>query len=179
MAVNQAASQTSWFAFRTFRNGKKSFLDRLENEGIEHYVPMKAVRSLASNYDETVTYQAVFPSLIFVKSTMQKTLDLRQDFFSLASPYTELGDTSRPAVIADREMEIFRFVLEKGCDRLDPCELSLCTGDRVRVLDGVFKGAEGYIVRIKGTKRLVVSIHGVAAVATAYIPKEMLEKITD
>jgi len=141
---------------------------------------MKAIRSLAVNYDEAITYQSVFPSLVFIKTDLATVLQLRQDFYSLASPYTEPGNTSKPATIPDKEMEIFRFVLEKGCERLDDIQAvdpALCKGDKVRVLDGVFKGAEGYIIRVKGTKRLVVSIEGVVAVATAYIPKEMLEKL--
>ena len=43
-------------------------------------------------------------------------------------------------------------------------------GDRVRVTGGVFKGAEGYIKRIKGRRRLIVSITGICAVATSFIP---------
>lgn len=40
----------------------------------------------------------------------------------------------------------------------------------MRVTEGPFKGAEGYIKRIKGNRRLIVSIEGVVAVATTYIP---------
>ena len=57
-----------------------------------------------------------------------------------------------------------------------PAELR--RGDRVRVTEGVFKGAEGYIRRVKGNRRLIVSIEGVVAVATTYIPGCFLEKIT-
>jgi len=41
----------------------------------------------------------------------------------------------------------------------------------------VFRGAEGYIARIRNAKRLIVAIEGVAAVATSYIPKDFMEKI--
>lgn len=51
------------------------------------------------------------------------------------------------------------------------------TGQRVRVLDGPLKGAEGVVKRLKGDRRLIVSISGVAAVATSYIPPSNLEKI--
>ena len=55
----------------------------------------------------------------------------------------------------------------------------LVKGDRVRVTEGVFKGAEGYITRVHGTKRFVVVIEGIAAVATSYIPGKFLEKLTE
>ena len=50
-------------------------------------------------------------------------------------------------------------------------------GDKVRIKEGVLKGAEGYITRIHGTKRFVVTIEGIAAIATTFIPKQFIEKI--
>ena len=47
----------------------------------------------------------------------------------------------------------------------------------MRVTGGIFKGAEGYIKRIRGDKRLIVCIEGIIAVATSYIPSVYLEKI--
>jgi len=50
-------------------------------------------------------------------------------------------------------------------------------GEKVRVINGHFKGLEGYIKRIKKDRRLIVTIEGVVAVATEYIPRDFLEKI--
>ena len=50
-------------------------------------------------------------------------------------------------------------------------------GDHVKVIDGTFKGAEGYICRIKKNHRLIITVHGVCAVATSYIPQAFLKKI--
>ena len=47
----------------------------------------------------------------------------------------------------------------------------------MKVLDGPYKGCTGYIKRIKGNRRLLVSVEGLALVATSYIPSEFLEKI--
>ena len=47
----------------------------------------------------------------------------------------------------------------------------------MRVTDGPFRGAEGSIQRIHGDRRLLVSIRGICAVATTYIPKAFLEEI--
>ena len=51
------------------------------------------------------------------------------------------------------------------------------TGDRVRVTDGIYKGAEGYIKRIKKDRKLIVSVTGVAVVAVSYIHPDFLEKV--
>jgi transcription antitermination factor NusG len=53
------------------------------------------------------------------------------------------------------------------------------SGDKVRVTGGPFKGAEGYIKRIRGNRRLVVALEGIIAVATTYIPGRFLEKMPE
>ena len=50
-------------------------------------------------------------------------------------------------------------------------------GDKFRVIGGLLKGAEGYVVRIKKDHKLYVSIKGLCAVTTGYIPKAFLQKI--
>ena len=43
--------------------------------------------------------------------------------------------------------------------------------------EGPLKGAEGYIKRIRRDRRLLVAIEGFVAVATSFIPPELLEKV--
>ena len=54
-------------------------------------------------------------------------------------------------------------------------------GDRVKVLEGPFKGLEGVYMRTSGRheKRVVVKILGIAAVATPALKSASVEKITD
>ena len=40
-------------------------------------------------------------------------------------------------------------------------------------------GAEGHICRIRGNRRLVVSINGICAVATSYVPACFLQKLPE
>lgn len=68
---------------------------------------------------------------------------------------------------------------DRGMELLPDGSVDFSVGGHVRVVDGVFKGAEGYVKRIQGRKRLVVSIEGIAVVATSYIPKSFLEIIED
>jgi transcription antitermination factor NusG len=51
-------------------------------------------------------------------------------------------------------------------------------GERVRIIKGEFAGIEGELYRIKGHKRVVVRLEGLASVALGnYIAKECLERI--
>lgn len=92
------------------------------------------------------------------------------------------ADFKKWATIPDKQMESFRLLTENGGDGLTFYTanlVKLAQGDRVRVIDGPLKGAEGYIKRIKKDRRLLVCVEGVIAVATSYIPDRMLEKITE
>jgi len=85
------------------------------------------------------------------------------------------------AVIPDRQMVAFRKVTEQGSGGLEffsADDLSrFAAGSKVRVTDGPFKGAEGYIKRIKRDRRLLVSIEGIVAVVAAHIEPRFLEPI--
>ena len=66
---------------------------------------------------------------------------------------------------------------QEGLEYFEDGAFNWKKGERVRVIDGRFKGLEGEIKRINGDHRLIVSIDGVCAVATTYIPRCFLEKI--
>lgn len=85
------------------------------------------------------------------------------------------------AVIPDSQMKIFRLVADSGASGLeffaDDDITRFKKGDKVRVKEGLLKGAEGYIKRIRKDRRLLVSIDGIIAVATSYIPPDQLERV--
>jgi transcription antitermination factor NusG len=92
-------------------------------------------------------------------------------------------DNKRPCVIPDKQMGMFQMVCSSGADGLeffaDDDMTRYRSGDRVRVLEGPLKGAEGYIKRIRKDRRLLVAIEGFIAVATSFIPPQFLAKVTD
>ena len=103
--------------------------------------------------------QKILPSYIFVHTDRMTVKRMQSNCIGKYYVYADRV-TREPSVVPDKENP---SVYQKG--------------DKVRVLDGPFKGAEGYVVRIKKDRRLVVTISGVAAIATSYIPMELLEKI--
>lgn len=51
------------------------------------------------------------------------------------------------------------------------------SGDKVRVIAGIFKGVVGKVARIAGQQRVVLNILGLCFVATAYISTTYLETL--
>lgn len=80
----------------------------------------------------------------------------------------------------DEQMDLFMKICsikDSGLEYLGEDGPQFHQGDRVRVIDGIFKGFEGHIKRIKHDRKLIVTIEGVAAFATRFIPPAFLEKI--
>ena len=156
-------SKLHWYALKVFWRRTEPIKDKFDEMGIEYYA------------------QKILPSYMFVHTDVRRIKKLRLDFFGRFYVYSDFK-TKEPTIVPDKELEIFRIITssnDTGLQFLDDDPVKYQKGDKVRVTDGPFKGAEGYIVRIKKDRRLVVTITGVAAIATSFIPPELLEKVDE
>lgn len=150
-----------WYAAKVFLNRSKSVSETLQKNGIEIY------------------RQEVIPSLIFLhcdEDTITRVNDTFRDKMHIYQNVTK----TRLYAIPEKEMASFILVTSNDYNYvtlLGEDKAEYHQGDRVRVKEGPFKGAEGHIKRIKKDRKLIVSINGVVAVALAYIPPQYLEKI--
>ena len=182
-----------WYALKVFYNKVFDIEKALRKEHLEVYFPTRKEQvrgSGLSRVDDTSTrYERisdkvvfrripVVNSLLFVRAAEEEIKRVQTLVYGYALVYYN-AERSAPAVIPDREMAIFRMVAESGADGLqffsDESIVNFRQGNKVRVTAGPLKGAEGYIKRIKRDRRLLVAIEGFVAVATSYIPPEMLE----
>jgi transcription antitermination factor NusG len=121
--------------------------------------------------------EPVVHNLIFIKSSRLFINELKQKF-----PIRYLMDQGKgtPITIPEKEMQHFIAVAgnyDQQIVYLDPDELKMKVGARVRIKSGIFEGVEGTLVRVRNNKRVVVQIKGVVAVATHYIHPSLLENI--
>ena len=169
----------SWFAMKVFFNKVFEIERYFQDNGIECYVPVQYEEKMVKGEQMRVRKPAV-SSLIFLRIEEDKIQHIENELAQRVILY-RYRQSRQPAKIPDREMEVFQMVtsVEGGnWDYVDTDSLQFSANERVRVVDGDFKGAEGYIKRIKGNRRLVVAIEGIVAVATTYIPSCFLEKIS-
>ncbi|MDO5000212.1 MAG: UpxY family transcription antiterminator [Bacteroidales bacterium] len=168
-----------WYALKVFYNRVVYLKSLLDREGVETYVPLHTVEQ----YDTgrlTYVEKQLIPSLMFVRCASEWLVKFKHEHNADFMYYTEAG-SNRPGPIRDVEMRSFILVISADAGRnvryfgADAPEYHV--GDRVRVTDGIYKGAEGYIKRIKKDRKLIVSVTGVAVVAVSYIHPDFLEKI--
>ena len=80
-------------------------------------------------------------------------------------------------IVPYKQMEDFRFLWDFSTNGIEVLNKNLKRGDRVRVIKGPLQGLEGELVRLKGHKRVIIRLEGVASIATSYIPSSFLERI--
>ena len=169
-----------WYAFKVFFN-KVFEVDRnIRERNVETFFPVIKTYKLSGDHHRMVQRPAI-SSLIFVRCSETEVWEIQKQLYGRVLLYTHKTDGAKLASpIDEEEMRLFRLVTSVEDERLQYLDIENVNykeGQRVRVLDGPYKGCMGYIKRIKGNRRLLVAVEGLALVATSYIPSVFLEKI--
>lgn len=149
--MNDNGSATlRWYALKVYFNKVSDMEEMLGEENVECYVPY--LDQVCAKEDDSKKRQVAIPSLMFFHSSPLEARRVQQVVRGKAMVYThQTLEGWIPAPISEREMNVFRLVVSSGAD--------------------------GHIVRVKGDRRLIVSLTGICAIATSYIPQCFLEKI--
>ena len=174
-------SKKHWFALKVFYNKVFAIEELLLKKKIKCYITCETVIVLKQKGTIKKLRIPLINSLLFFHSETYIAKEIQKILTDKVILYTRQIDFKKiPLAIPEREMNIFMLVTssgEKGLEYFDTDNPKFYQGDHVKVIDGTFKGAEGYICRIKKNHRLIITVHGVCAVATSYIPQAFLKKI--
>ena len=170
--------QMKWYAIRVSYGRVIKFSEMLDESGIEHFIPM-ARKKIQKAGKETVIIVPAVSNLCFVHSTKAVIDDL---FMSMGenkyAHYFWDKSTYKPIVVPDKPMQDFMQISRMMSDEilyLKNITEKLREGQKVRVLEGPFKGVEGVVMRVKKSRRVIVDFPGLLAVATTYVCPEDLE----
>ena len=149
------AAQSYWYAARTRYGQERKIHDRLDREGVEHFIPVN--------------------NLVFLRTTKANALEMT-NFRGLPVRYIIDCATRTLLVVPDKQMEDFRRVLDLGIEEGGLVDKPLALGDRVRVTKGPLKGVEGHVIEFQGRLYVVVGLLD-SIFAKARIPRSWIEKI--
>lgn len=171
-----------WFAVRVTYSRELALKAFLDEEEIENFIPMRREYLVKDGRRISKLVPAVH-NLVFIRST-RKRIDALKDKAGMNIPirYIMNREHHLPIVIPDAQMRSFILVsgtYDEAVLYVEPAELQLLKGQKVRVIGGVFEGAVGEFVRIRRDRRVVVNIEGVMAVATTFIHSSLVEPIPD
>ena len=168
--------ESHWYALRVFRNMPRAKAD-FEKAGIETFIPYQVVESKkpGRRYEQVPLVE----SLIFVRATASYVRSYRDSHIPGVMYYKDLA-TGAPGAIPDLQMDIFRKVtapLGSNVRYFDNDRPEYHKGDRVRIIDGNFKGMEGNIFRVGRDRKVLVSIAGVCSLLISNIEPGMMERV--
>ena len=177
----------TWFPMRVTYQREMKVKAELDRLGIENFVPMRYKVVESQNGGDTELRRVLVPAisnLIFVRSTQERMSELKRRN-EVLEPLRYMMDYTASQeraimTVADGEMENFMRVASRTDDSvifLDNETVVGKEGKCVEIMGGAFEGVTGVIRRVKRCKRVVVEIEGVASVAIAYVPAEVLRVI--
>ena len=178
--IKKGREKKVWYAIRVTYHRELKVKEDLETRGIDCFVPMQYRREERHG----VMVKRLVPSvhnLIFIHITPSEMTEYKRST-ELPIRYMMNRETHKPIIVPNREMDNFIKVAgtyEEKLIYLNPNPGDFTTGERVRIIGGMFAGAEGVFIRLKGDRRVLVNIEGLVAVATTYVHPSMIEKITD
>ena len=187
VSVEYALDATKkWYVLRVSYGRSIKAARHIAKCQIDFYHPLHKVMKMVNNKRRKVT-EPLLPNLIFVYAqnevVEQLVKDLNPD--GLLSYYynhfqEDFFGKNPPLTIPIHCMDNFiRATSVPDSDILvvSPCYCHFKSGDRVRVIEGAFRGVEGRIARAAGQQRVIVELEGLCLVATAYIPTAFLRPI--
>lgn len=169
-----------WYALRVTYSRELAIKEYLDKENIECFIPMRYDYIVKDGRRMRKLVPAVH-NLVFVRST-RKYIDELKNTPGMNIPirYLMNRETRQPIVIPDAQMRSFILVAgtyDEAIVYIEPEELKLVKGTKVRIIGGVFEGAIGEFLRLRHDRRVVVSIEGVMAVATTFIHSSLIEPL--
>lgn len=167
----------SWYALRVSYSRVLKIQSQLQGMGVRTFVPMMWRRG----QDKVKKLVPAVTNLCFVHWT-QADIESYIRGFGDSSPvhfYWDRTSSSR-LVVPDKAMEDFIKVsssMDEDLIYITEITEKLREGQTVRVVAGPFKGVEGKVVRIRKSRRVLVELPGMLAVATTFVNPSSLEII--
>ena len=167
-------------------NGKASKIsDYFKSTDIEHFFPMcYRERKIKDSERKRLILQPLLGNLLFVKSSsgflephlkeIKLQLSITSDLY-----YRDLGNKG---LIVVPEKQMLNFIAVTGNKQekfiyLSNEEGTIKKGTKIRITGGVLEGVEGILMRIRGDRRVVVSIPNLFSVATAFVPTCFIQSL--
>lgn len=172
-------NQTRWYALRVSYGRVLKVQEKLNSLGIKTFVPMAWVSREVGGKRKKELVPAV-RNLCFTfwsRCKIQEYIDLNGGDTCPAHFYWDRSKHA-PMEIPQKAMEDFIKVaseIDKDIVFLPTVADKFREGQQVTILDGPFKGVTGKVVRVRKSRRVLVELPGLLAVATTYIEPSLLK----
>lgn len=151
-----------WLAAYTKMHHEKKTRDKLTAMGIENFLPVQMEVHQWSDRKKKVE-RVLIPMMIFVRVNSMQQLEVLK--LSSVTRYVVLRNEHKPAIIPDKQMENFRFMLDFSDETIHFTDEIFTVGEKVKVIKGPLKGLIGELIKINGKTNLAVRIEKIGCAA--------------
>lgn len=145
--------------------------EALAKLGVEYYLPVQREKRKYSDRIKKVE-RLVLPRMIFIRTTEVRRIPLLSEIYGL-SGYLNEGGPHHPAVVPERELEEFRFIVEHGEGKVEVSSAPFAPGDRVKVIAGPLKGLECELTSVGERRCVAVRIGRVGTAFLEFAPADL------
>ena len=144
--------KTNWYAVFTASRAEKRVKERLEQAGIENYLPVREVEFVRDGLVKRLEVP-VITGCIFVRVS---EINL-PSVLSIGGVIALLKEKQGPVVISDEQLDSFRILNERA-ETLEIVDTGGAVGTTMRVMQGELAGVRGELIEIAGGHQVVVRI---------------------
>ena len=144
--------KTNWYAVFTAARAEKRVKERLEQAGIENYLPVREVEFVRDGLVKRLEVP-VITGCIFVRVS---EINL-PSVLSIGGVIALLKEKQGPVVISDEQLDSFRILNERA-ETLEIVDTGGAVGTTMRVMQGELAGVRGELIEIAGGHQVVVRI---------------------
>ena len=184
--MNTDSSCSFWYVMRTTYGRERRAVDYMQRHGARTFFPTKQQKKVTSAGKVILQETGLLPNLFFLYATEEEAKSFAYDNTHLPFLrfyYNQHHDgTKEPLKVSNSEIESLRILSEAHASDIlfvPDTVNKFQTGQRVRIIDGAFKGITGIVSRWHGQQRVGLNISGISTVSTAYVPTAFLEKISE
>ena len=175
-----------WYALRTTYGREHKAYDYLVAYGVEAYLPLlKSVKMVDGK--RTFIEESRIPNIFFAHGTEDELKNFAYDnvnlpFLRFYYRHAHIGCkiVNVPLIVPDYQINSLKIICTTDSDDIVSSTEEVekfKSGQKVRIIDGRFKGVVGIVARYHSQQRVGVVIDGLLTICTAYVPSAFIESI--
>ena len=175
-----------WYALRTTYGREKKAHDYLVSKNIVAFYPtLKSIKLVDGK--RIVIEESRIPNIFFAYGTEEELKSFVYDnvnlpFLRFYYRHAHIGNkiVNVPLVVPDSQMNSLKIICAADSDDVVASTEDIQRfkeGQKVRIIDGKFKGVVGNVARYQSQQRVGIVIDGLLTVCTAYIPSAFIAPI--
>ena len=153
--MKKNTAKKHWFAVYVKMHHERKVRDRLSALGIENFLPIREEIRQWSDRRKKIE-RLLIPMIVFVRVADNEHITVLKQ--PQVSHFLTMRSERKPAVIPDKQVEDFRFLVENAENDVLISNENFDEGDWVRVIKGSLVGLEGKLIQTEGKHRIAVQI---------------------